>query len=110
SVEQDGVETTDHKIAVGMHIVIVRDRSDPKFSFGTKENLISDGAAEGSDTSAAQIVEGAEARRVGIADAQHFVELVVRNGGRHCGAPCRRFFYPPPDDSGVTRRDVMNES
>src|SRR5262249_3503571 len=106
-VEQDGVETADHEIAIGMHIVIVRDRLDPKFSFGAKEDFVSDGAAEGTDTSAAQIVEGAKCRRVGIADTQHFVDLVIRNGGRHSGATRRRVFNPTQADLGIAALDGL---
>src|SRR5262249_16448509 len=90
-----------------MHIVIVRDRLNAKLGFGAKEDFVSDGAAEGTDTSAAQIVEGTKARRVGIADAQHFVELVIRNGGRHSGAPRRRVFNPTQADLGIAALDGL---
>ena len=106
-VEQHGVQTADHEIAVRMHIVIVGDRLNAKVAFGAKQDFVGDRAAEGADPPAAKVGEGAETRRVGIAHAQHFAELVVGNGGRHGVAPRRRVFDPAQADLGVAALDGL---
>ena len=106
-VEQHGVQTTDHEIAVWMHIVIVRDRLKTKLAFGAEEDFISDRATEGADPPAPKVGEGAETRRVGVAHAQHFAKLVVGNGGGHGGAPRRRVFNPAQADLGVAPLDGL---
>ena len=106
-VEQHGVQTADHEIAVWMHIVIVRDRLKTKLALGAKEDFISDRATKGADTAAAQVGQGAKARSVCVAHAQHFAKLVIGNGGGHGGAPRRRVFNPAQADLGVAPLDGL---
>ena len=106
-VEQHGVQTAEHEIAVWMHIVIVRDRLKTKLALGAEEDFKSDRATEGSDPPAPKVGEGAETRRVRVAHAQHFAKLVIGNGGGHCGAPRRRVFNPAQADLGVAALDGL---
>ena len=55
----------------------------------------------------AEIGERPEAPRIGVADAQHLPELVVRQRDRHRRAPHRRVFDPAQADIGVAPRDAL---
>ena len=106
-VEQHGVQTANHQIAVRMHIVIIRDRLNAEFALGAEKDLIGDRTSEGADPPAAKIGEGAETRSVRVAHAQHFTKLVIGNGRRHVGAPRRRVFDPAQADLGVAALDGL---
>ena len=106
-VQQHGVETADHEIAVRMHVVIVGDRLNAEVAFRAKQDFVGDRATEGADPPAAKVGEGAETRRIGIAHAQDFPKLVVGNGGAMVSRACRRVFDPAQADFGIAALDGL---
>ena len=90
-----------------MHVVVVRHRREAVLALGAQQDLVGDRAAERADALAAQIGERAEPRRVGVADAEHFAELVVRKRDRHRRAARRRVFDAAQADVGVAAGDAL---
>ena len=106
-VEQHRVQPADHQVAERMHIVLVRDDLEVLAGGRLQQDLVGDGAGQRADRLAAQVRERSRARRVRVADAQHFAELVVRQRDRERGAARGRVFDAAHADIGVAAGDAL---
>jgi hypothetical protein len=79
----------------------------PDVALRAQQDLVGDRAAKRTDLLTAKVGQGAEARRISIADAQHLAELVVRQRHRHRRPPRRRVFDPAHADVGVAAADAL---
>ena len=108
-VEKDGIETPEQQIAVRMDVVVVRNRMNPMLALGAQQDFVRDGAAEGPDIPAPQVGQRPETRPIGVADAQHLAEFVIRNGHGQGGAPRRRVLDAAEAEVGVATLDRLVE-
>ena len=80
---------------------------DAEFALGAQQDLVRNRSCEGADPPAAKIRQGAEAGCVGVAHAEHFAKLIVRDRRRHGGAPRGSVFDSTQADLSVAALDGL---
>ena len=108
-IEEHRVDAPDHEVRVRMHVVVVRDGAEAVLALGAEQDVVRDRVAERADGPAAEIGEGAQRRRVGVADAEHLAEFVVRHRDREHRPPRRRVFEAAQADVGVAADDRLHD-
>ena len=81
----------------------------PMLALGTQQDLVRDGAGQSAHGPAVKVSQRAEPRRVGVADAQHLAEFVIRDGDGQGGAPGGRVLDPAEPDVRVVTLDRLVE-
>jgi hypothetical protein len=100
-VEEHRVHSPAHKVAVGVHVVIVRHRHEAERVARLEQQIIRDGRAEGRNTAPAEIGEAVSALGVLRPDGQNFAKLKVGNRDGMAGAAGRRLFH-----AGEAEREI----
>ncbi len=106
-IQQNGINSPEHQIAVGVHVVVVRNRLDTVVPLGPQKNLVRDRSAERADLASPQIRERAEARHVGCPYAQDFAELVVGNRQRQRRPARQRVLHAAQADVRIAPGDGL---
>ena len=106
-VEQDGVDASDQQVAVRVHVIVVRHRAEAVLALRAQQDFVRDRSAERADGLAPQIREGSNSSGVGVAHAEHFSELVIRDRHRERGASGGRVFDAAHADVRVAAGDAL---